>query len=180
MFTGVWLAGLVLPLIHLTTGLLAPADYLLPDWATAAGAALQIPVLWLFWRSHADLGGTGAWSEVARATASSPTASTPLSAIPCTSRLRCRRCPSPCSSTTGSPGSSRSQPSSPCVSFASLSRRRCCASIWCCLRRLCRPHAADLPRSITPARKFRMLLHTNPMCERGECLGTRAGALEDM
>ena len=33
---------------------------------------------------------------------------------------------------------------------------------------------------ITPARKFRMLLHTNPTRERGECLGTRAGALEDM
>ena len=27
--------------------------------------------------------------------------------------------------------------------------------------------------SITPARKFRMLLHTNPTRERGECLGTR-------
>ncbi len=56
MLTGVCLAGLVLPLIHLTTGLFAPADYFLPDWATAAGAALQIPVLWLFWRTHADLG----------------------------------------------------------------------------------------------------------------------------
>ncbi len=33
---------------------------------------------------------------------------------------------------------------------------------------------------ITPARKFRMLLHTNPTRERGECLGTRAGAPEDM
>ena len=33
---------------------------------------------------------------------------------------------------------------------------------------------------ITPARKFRMLLHTNPTRERGECLETRAGALEDM
>ena len=32
---------------------------------------------------------------------------------------------------------------------------------------------------ITPARKFRMLLHTNPMRERGECLGTRARASED-
>ena len=31
-----------------------------------------------------------------------------------------------------------------------------------------------------PARKFRMLLHTNPTRERGECLGTRAGASEDM
>ena len=32
---------------------------------------------------------------------------------------------------------------------------------------------------ITPARKFRVLLHTNPKRERGECLGTRAGASED-
>ena len=35
-------------------------------------------------------------------------------------------------------------------------------------------------KGITPARKFRMLLHTNPTRERGECLGTRAGASEDM
>ena len=33
---------------------------------------------------------------------------------------------------------------------------------------------------ITSASKFRMLLHTNPTRERGECLGTRAGASEDM
>ena len=85
MFTGVWLAGLVLPLIHLTTGLFAPADYLLPDWATATGGALQVPVLWLFWRSHADLGRN--WSvplNSPRATASSRPASTPSSAIQCT------------------------------------------------------------------------------------------------
>src|SRR5208283_2620309 len=37
-----------------------------------------------------------------------------------------------------------------------------------------------LSSDITPARKFRMLLHTNPTRERGECLGTRAGASEDM
>ena len=37
-----------------------------------------------------------------------------------------------------------------------------------------------IPYLITPASKFRMLLHTNPTRERGECLGTRAGALEDM
>ncbi len=36
------------------------------------------------------------------------------------------------------------------------------------------------PVRITPARKFRMLLHTNPTRERGECLGTRAGASEDL
>ncbi len=35
-------------------------------------------------------------------------------------------------------------------------------------------------KAFTPARKFRMLLHTNPTRERGECLGTRAGASEDM
>src|SRR5208337_1940255 len=38
----------------------------------------------------------------------------------------------------------------------------------------------DVKGNITPARKFRMLLHTNPTRERGECLGTLAGALEDM
>ncbi len=38
----------------------------------------------------------------------------------------------------------------------------------------------DFPDDITPARKFRMLLHTNPTRERGECLETRAGASEDM
>jgi hypothetical protein len=40
--------------------------------------------------------------------------------------------------------------------------------------------AVASPLIITPASKFRMLLHTNPTRERGECLGTRAGASEDM
>ena len=39
---------------------------------------------------------------------------------------------------------------------------------------------SDTIEDITPASKFRMLLHTNPTRERGECLGTRAGASEDM
>ncbi len=39
---------------------------------------------------------------------------------------------------------------------------------------------SSAPVGITPASKFRMLLHTNPTRERGECLGTRAGASEDM
>ncbi len=56
LFVLVSLTGLVLPLIYVSTGLFAAADYALPGWATAAGAALQIPSLWLFWRSHADLG----------------------------------------------------------------------------------------------------------------------------
>ena len=42
------------------------------------------------------------------------------------------------------------------------------------------PSSVDPSISITPARKFRMLLHTNPTRERGECLGTAPGASEDM
>ncbi len=49
-------AMMVLPLVHLATGLFAFADYALPDWATWIGAVVQVPYLWLFWRSHADLG----------------------------------------------------------------------------------------------------------------------------
>ena len=51
---------MVLPLVHLATGAFAFADYALPDWATAIGAVVQPVFLWLFWRSHADLGGN--WS----------------------------------------------------------------------------------------------------------------------
>jgi protein-S-isoprenylcysteine O-methyltransferase Ste14 len=46
----------MLPLIEVGTGAFAFADYALPTWAAAIGAALQIPFLWLFWRSHANLG----------------------------------------------------------------------------------------------------------------------------
>ena len=56
LLTAMFLAMMLLPLLHLATPLLAFADYRLPDWATAVGAVLQIPYLWLFWRSHADLG----------------------------------------------------------------------------------------------------------------------------
>lgn len=47
---------MVLPVLHLATGVFAFADYRLPIWAPIAGAAMQLPYLWLFWRSHADLG----------------------------------------------------------------------------------------------------------------------------
>jgi protein-S-isoprenylcysteine O-methyltransferase Ste14 len=47
---------MVLPLLHLSTGLFAFADYKLDESASAAGTLLQIPFLFLFWRSHADLG----------------------------------------------------------------------------------------------------------------------------
>lgn len=60
LLAAVCLAGLALPLVLVTTPLLAFADYDLPAWATAVGAAMQLPMLWLFWRSHADLAGN--WS----------------------------------------------------------------------------------------------------------------------
>lgn len=56
LLTAMFLAMMLLPLVHLVTPLFGFADYRLPDWATAVGAILQIPFLWLFWRSHADLG----------------------------------------------------------------------------------------------------------------------------
>ena len=46
----------VLPYLELATGFLSFADYQLPAWAMWVGIALQFPMLWLFWRSHADLG----------------------------------------------------------------------------------------------------------------------------
>jgi protein-S-isoprenylcysteine O-methyltransferase Ste14 len=51
-----WLTMVVLPLVHLATGVFAFADYALPVWARATGATLLVPFLWLFWRSHGDLG----------------------------------------------------------------------------------------------------------------------------
>lgn len=56
LLTAMFLTSMLLPLLHLATRLLAFADYPLPGWATAIGAAAQIPFVWLFWRSHADLG----------------------------------------------------------------------------------------------------------------------------
>jgi len=46
----------VMPLASVFTPLLAFADYHPPGWAVGAGAAAAAPALWLFWRSHADLG----------------------------------------------------------------------------------------------------------------------------
>jgi protein-S-isoprenylcysteine O-methyltransferase Ste14 len=47
---------MLLPLLQLATGVFAFADYRLPNAATILGAVAQLPFLWLFWRSHADLG----------------------------------------------------------------------------------------------------------------------------
>nr|MBL8456961.1 isoprenylcysteine carboxylmethyltransferase family protein [Zoogloeaceae bacterium] len=56
LLIGMFAAMMMLPLLHLATGVFAFAGYALPNWATWLGAVLQVPFLWLFWRSHADLG----------------------------------------------------------------------------------------------------------------------------
>jgi protein-S-isoprenylcysteine O-methyltransferase Ste14 len=48
--------GLLLPLVYLFTPWLGFADYHLPASAPWFGTVLMIAALWLFWRSHADLG----------------------------------------------------------------------------------------------------------------------------
>lgn len=47
---------ILLPLLYLFTPLLAFADYRLPAFGPWAGAVVMVAALWLFWRSHADLG----------------------------------------------------------------------------------------------------------------------------
>lgn len=53
---GMFATMMVLPLLHLATGVFGFANYALPTWAVVIGAVLQLPFVWLFWRSHADLG----------------------------------------------------------------------------------------------------------------------------
>ncbi len=48
--------SLLLPVLYLFTPWLAFADYRLPTWVPWCGAAVMLAALWLFWRSHADLG----------------------------------------------------------------------------------------------------------------------------
>jgi len=48
--------ALIFPLIYLFTPLFNFANYNVNPWTASAGAILSIPGLWLFWRSHNDLG----------------------------------------------------------------------------------------------------------------------------
>ncbi|MFT5324608.1 MAG: protein-S-isoprenylcysteine O-methyltransferase Ste14 [Planctomycetaceae bacterium] len=48
--------SLLFPILYLFTPLFSFAEYELPDWLHACGLVLMIVGLWLFWRSHADLG----------------------------------------------------------------------------------------------------------------------------
>ena len=50
------LGSLLLPVVYLFTHWLAFADYRLPTFAPWLGTAVMAAALWLFWRSHADLG----------------------------------------------------------------------------------------------------------------------------
>lgn len=50
------IGGLILPLIYIFTNWLAFADYNTSLWLVAIGVVLMLLGLWLFWRSHADLG----------------------------------------------------------------------------------------------------------------------------
>ncbi len=53
--------ALLLPVIYLFTPWLAFADYHLPAFASWCGVVLMMAALWLFWRSHVDLGQN--WSQ---------------------------------------------------------------------------------------------------------------------
>ena len=52
----VLVGGTLLPVIQLTLGLFSFANYALPLEAVVGGTLLLVGGLWLFWRSHADLG----------------------------------------------------------------------------------------------------------------------------
>src|SRR5215510_3376438 len=52
----VFIGSLLLPVVYLFTPWLAFADYQLPAFVPWFGAAVMVSALWLFWRSHADLG----------------------------------------------------------------------------------------------------------------------------
>jgi protein-S-isoprenylcysteine O-methyltransferase Ste14 len=49
-------SGLLLPVLYLFTPLLWFADYRLPSFVPWCGVVLMPVALWLFWRSHVDLG----------------------------------------------------------------------------------------------------------------------------
>jgi protein-S-isoprenylcysteine O-methyltransferase Ste14 len=53
--------GGLLPLIYIFTDWLSFADYNPSGWVIGAGIVVMVAGLWLFWRSHADLGNN--WSS---------------------------------------------------------------------------------------------------------------------
>lgn len=56
LMVAVFVGMMILPLLWITTGRPAFANYTRPDWLGWIGVAATASGLWLFWRSHADLG----------------------------------------------------------------------------------------------------------------------------
>lgn len=56
LLVGVIIGMMVLPLLYVFTPLLDFSNYHLPAWASIIGLALMPFTLWLFYRSHKDLG----------------------------------------------------------------------------------------------------------------------------
>ncbi len=56
LLSGVIVTSLLFPVIYLFTPLFSFADYALPELAHWFGLPVMVAGLWLFWRSHADLG----------------------------------------------------------------------------------------------------------------------------
>lgn len=55
------IGSMLLPVLYLFTPFLGFADYQLPGYVPWIGAVVMVVALWLFWRSHADLGRN--WSR---------------------------------------------------------------------------------------------------------------------
>ncbi|MBL8298292.1 MAG: isoprenylcysteine carboxylmethyltransferase family protein [Rhodanobacteraceae bacterium] len=52
----VFVGSMLLPLLYLFTPVLSLANYDMPTFVHVAGSVMMVAGLWLFWRSHADLG----------------------------------------------------------------------------------------------------------------------------
>lgn len=50
------LGCLIVPVLYLSTRLFGFADYRLPSFVPFVGTAVMVLALWIFWRSHVDLG----------------------------------------------------------------------------------------------------------------------------
>lgn len=60
LLSAVLVTSLLFPVIYLFTPWFSFADYELSNWVHACGLVIMVAGLWLFWRSHADLGAN--WS----------------------------------------------------------------------------------------------------------------------
>jgi protein-S-isoprenylcysteine O-methyltransferase Ste14 len=56
LFVIVFIGSLLMPVLYLFTPLLSLSAYRLPAASPWCGAVVMVLALWLFWRSHADLG----------------------------------------------------------------------------------------------------------------------------